>query len=71
MEPDIRREIDGRLSITQAQTPTGTTFQFTNIYQFAAANPMGQTEMWTTTVNWIKTQNNNRIIMQGDLPHTP
>jgi len=28
MKPDIRREIDGRLSSTQAQTPTGTTFQF-------------------------------------------
>jgi len=51
MKPDICREIDGRLSITQAQTPTGTTFQFMNIYQFTAANPMGQTEMWTTTEN--------------------
>jgi len=40
MDSDIRREIDGRLSITQAQTPTGTTFQFMNTYQFTAANPM-------------------------------
>jgi len=56
MKPDIRREIDGRLSITQAQTPTGTTFQFMNIYQFTAANPMGQTDMWTTTENWINKQ---------------
>jgi len=65
MKPDIRREMDGRLSITQAQTPTGT-FQFMNIYQFTAANPMGQTEMWTTTENWINKQKNNRIIMQGN-----
>jgi len=67
MESDIRREIDGRLSITQAQTPSGTTFQFMNIYQFTAANPMGQTDMWTTTENWINKQKNNRIIMQEDL----
>jgi len=66
MDSDIRREIDGRLSITQEQTPTGTTFQFMNIYQFTAANPMGQTGMWTTTENWINKQKNNRIIMQGD-----
>jgi len=45
MKPDIRREIDGRLSITQARTPTGTTFQLMNIYQFTACNPMGQTDM--------------------------
>jgi len=67
MDSDIRREIDGRLSITQAQTPTGTTFQFMNIYQFTAANPTGQTDMRTTTENWIIKQKNNRIIMQGDL----
>jgi len=68
MESDIRKEIEGRLSITQAQTPTGTTFQFMNIYQFTAANPMGQkTDMWTTTENWINKPKNNRIIMQGDL----
>jgi len=45
MKPDIRRKIDGRLSITQARTPTGTTFQLMNIYQFTASNPMGQTDM--------------------------
>jgi len=45
MDPDTRKEIDGRLSITQAQTPTGTTFQFMDIYQFTAANPTGQTDM--------------------------
>jgi len=28
---------------------------------------MGQTDMWTTTENWITKQKNNRIIMQGDL----
>jgi len=67
MKPDIRREIDGRLSITQAQTPTGTTFRSMNIYQFTASNPIGQTDMWTTTENWITKQKNNRIIMQGDL----
>jgi hypothetical protein len=67
MKPDIRREIDGRLSITQARTPTGTTFQFMNIYQFTASNPMGQTDMWTTTENWLTKQKNNRIMMQGDL----
>jgi len=33
MDSETRREIDGRLSITQAQTPTGTTFQFMNMYQ--------------------------------------
>ena len=32
MKPDMSREIDGRLSITQAQTPIGSTFQFMNIY---------------------------------------
>jgi len=53
MDPYTRREIDGRLSITQAQTPTGTTFQFMDIYQFTAANPTGQTDIWTTTENWI------------------
>jgi len=63
MDPDTRREIDGRLSITQAQTPTGTKFQFTNIYQFTAAKPTGQTDVWTTTGNWINKQKNNRIIM--------
>jgi len=67
MKPDIRREIDGRLSITQARTPTGTTFQLMNIYQFTASNPMGQTDMWNTTENWITKQKNNRIVMQGDL----
>jgi len=36
MKPDIRIEIDGRLSITQARTPTGTIFQLMNIYQFTA-----------------------------------
>jgi len=41
MDSETRREIDRRLSITQAQTPTGTTFQFMNMYQFTAANPMG------------------------------
>ena len=29
-------------SITQAKTPTRTTFQNINIYQFTAANPTGQ-----------------------------
>jgi len=67
MKPDICREIDGRLSITQARTPTETTFQLMNIYQFTASNPLGQTDMWTTTENWITKQKNNRIIMQGDL----
>ena len=62
-----RREIDGRLSIAQAQSPTGTTFHFMNIYQFTAANPTGKPDMWTTTENWINKQKNNRIIMQGDL----
>jgi len=45
MDSDIRREIDGRLSIIQAQTPIGTIFQLMNIYQFTAANPLGQTDM--------------------------
>jgi len=45
MDLNTRREIDSRLSITQAQTPTGTAFQFMNIYQFTAANPTGQTDM--------------------------
>jgi len=67
MDSDIRREIDGFLSITQAQTPTRTTFQFMNIYQFTATIPMGQTDMWTTTENWINKQKINQIIMQGDL----
>jgi len=67
MKPDIRQEIDGRLSVTQARTPTGTTFQFLNIYQFTASNPTGQTEMWNTTENWITKQKENCIIMQGDL----
>jgi len=53
MDPDTRREIDGRLSFTQAQTPTRITFQFINIYQFTVSNPTGQTEIWTTTENWI------------------
>jgi len=67
MKPEIRREIDGRLPITQAQTPTGTTFQLMSIYQFTVSKPMWQTDMWTTTENWITKQKNNRIIMQGDL----
>ena len=67
MKPDIRREIDGRLSITQARTPTGTTFHRMNIYQFTASNPMGQTDIWTATENWITKQKNNHIIMQRDL----
>jgi len=67
MKPDIRREIDGRLSITQVRTSIGTTFQLMNIYQFTASNPMGQTDIWTTTENWITKQKNNRIVMQGDL----
>ena len=67
MKPDIHREIDGGLSITLAQTPTGTTFQFMNIYQFTTSNPMGQTDMWITTENWITKQKNICIIMQGDL----
>jgi len=67
MKPDIRREIDGRLSITQAQTPTETTFQFMIIYQFTASNPMGQTDMWITAETWITKQKNNHIIMQGGL----
>ena len=67
MKPDIRQEIVGRLSVIQARTPTGTTFQFMYIYQFTASNPMGQTEMWSTTENWITKQKENRIIMQGDL----
>ena len=56
MDPDTRSEIDGRLSITQAQTPTGITFQVINIYQVTAANPAGQTELWTTTENWVNKQ---------------
>jgi len=67
MDSETRRKIDGRLSISQAQTPTGTTFQFMNMYQFTAANPMRQTDMWTTTENWINKQKNSRIILQGDL----
>ena len=67
LDPAIRREMDGRLSITKAQTPTGTTFQFINMYQFTAANPQGQTDMWTATENWINKQKDNRIILQGDL----
>ena len=57
--------MDGRLSITKAQTPTGTTFQFINMYQFTAANPRGQTEMWTATENWLNKQKDSRIILQG------
>jgi len=67
MTPETGREIDGRLSTTQALTPTGITIQFMNICPFTASNPTGQTDMWTTTENWITKQNNNRIIMQGDL----
>jgi len=67
MKADIRKEIDGHLSITQARTPTGTTFQFIDMYQFTASNPAGQTEMWNTTENWMTKQKENRIIMQGDL----
>ena len=36
-------------------------------YQFTTANPMGQTEMWTATENWINKQKDSRIILQGDL----
>jgi len=46
MKTEIRQEIDGRLSVIQERTPTDTTFQFMNIYQFTASNPTGQTEMW-------------------------
>jgi len=67
VKPDIRQGLDGCLSVTQARTPTGTTFQFMNIYQFTASNPMGQTEMWNPTENWISKQKKTRIIMQGDL----
>ena len=67
MKVDIRREIDGHLSITQARTPTGTTFQFMNMYQSTSSKPAGQTEMWNTTENWMTKQKENRIIMQGDL----
>jgi len=67
MTAETRREIDGRLSITQAQKPTRITTQFMNIYQFTASNPTGQTDMWTTTENWIIKQKDNRIIVQGDL----
>jgi len=67
MKPDIRQEIDGRLSVTLARTAAGTTFQFMNIYQFTASNPTGQTEMWNTTESWITKQKKNHIIMQGDL----
>ena len=67
MDPETRREMDGRLSITQALTPTGTIFQFINMYQLTAANPMGQTEMWTATQNWINKQKDSRITLQGDL----
>jgi len=67
MKPDIRQEIDGPLFVTQTRTPTGTTFQFMNIYQFTASNPTGLTEMWNTTENWITRQKKNRVIMQGDL----
>jgi len=42
IKSDIRREIDGRLSITQARTPTGTTFQFMNIYQLQPPIPWGK-----------------------------
>ena len=28
---------------------------------------MGQTEMWTTTENWISKQKHSQIILQGDL----
>jgi len=67
MTAKTRKEIDGRLAITQAQKPTGITIQFMNIYRFSASNPTGQTDMWTTTENWITKQKNNCIIMQGDL----
>ena len=67
LDPATRREMDGCLSITKAQTPTGTTFQFIDVYQFTAANPMGQTEIWTATENWINKQKDSRIILQGDL----
>ena len=67
MDPNTRREIDGRLSITQAQTPTKITFQVINIYGFTAANPAGQSEMWTTTENWVNKQKDNRIIIRGPI----
>jgi len=38
-----------------------------NNYQFTASNPMGQTEMWNTTENWIIKQEKDCIILQGDL----
>ena len=41
--------------------------QFINMYQFTAANPQGQAEMWTATENWINKQKDTRIILQGDL----
>ena len=67
MSPEIRRELDGQLSILQGRKPTGDTFKFMNIYQFTASNPTGQTEMRNTTENWIIKQEKDRIIMQGDL----
>jgi len=67
MKPEIRMEIDGRLSILLGKTPTGETFKFMNIYQLTASNPTGQTEMWNTTENWTSKQKNCRIIMHGDL----
>jgi len=56
IKANIRIDIDGRLSITQARTPIVTTFQFMNMHQFTASNLAGQTEMWNTTENWVTKQ---------------
>jgi len=63
--------INGRTLALETSTKSGGKFVIINLYQFTAADPTGQAEVWETLQRWILKHPEMQIILIGDLNCAP
>jgi len=63
--------VSGRVLAISTTTKSGGNFAIINLYQFTAANPVEQQEVWDIIAAWVLKHPNDKIILIGDLNSAP
>ena len=63
--------VSGRALALSTTTKSGGKFVIINLYQFTAANPVEQHEVWDIIAAWVLKHPNDKIILIGDLNSAP
>jgi len=63
--------VSGRALALSTTTKSGGKFVIINLYQFMAANPVEQQEVWDIITAWVLKHPNDKIILIGDLNSAP